>query len=240
MKLEKFVKNKMLKKIMIGSISGLILIIGGITLYQTFAFYEKKKEFNVLQGRIPDFKEGDIELSVFVNEERVEVIPERGNYLVNVSCDKGAVGSWDYNKWSVSVSNFVTKTKCDVKFTSVSESEMPNISYLKRITKSASVTPLSVPGDDVSMNSTRTITFDFADIEGYENFTVDNFIANIDSYTATVEDREGAYAQVSSQIISINYDQATGLVIVEYRYLFRDVETFYVASSKIKCTLFYN
>ena len=122
MKLEKFTKNKRIKKIMIGSIVGIVLIIGGITLYRTFAFYEEKKEFNILQGRVTDFKEGDIQLSVFVNEERVEAIPERGNYLVDVSCDKGAIGSWDYNKWSVSVSNFVTKTKCDVKFTSVSES----------------------------------------------------------------------------------------------------------------------
>ena len=69
MKLEKFTKNKRIKKIMIGSIVGIVLIIGGITLYRTFAFYEEKKEFNVLQGRVPDFKEGDIQLSVFVNED---------------------------------------------------------------------------------------------------------------------------------------------------------------------------
>ncbi len=240
MKLEKFTKNKRIKKIMIGSIVGIVLIIGGITLYRTFAFYEEKKEFNVLQGRVPDFKEGDIQLSVFVNEERVEAIPERGNYLVDVSCDKGAIGSWDYNKWSVSVSNFVTKTKCDVKFTSVSESEMPSNNSFKRVTRNVSVTPLSVPGNDEGMNSTRTVIFDFSDIEGYENFTVDNFIANINAYTAMIENNMGAYAQVRSSIITISYNQTTGVVTVEYCYVFRDVVTFYKAESSIECTLFYN
>ncbi len=35
----------------------MLLVLGGITLYKTFALYEEKKEFNVLQGRIPDFRE---------------------------------------------------------------------------------------------------------------------------------------------------------------------------------------
>ncbi len=34
----------------------MLLVLGGITLYKTFVLYEEKKEFNVLQGRIPDFR----------------------------------------------------------------------------------------------------------------------------------------------------------------------------------------
>ncbi len=55
MKLERFKKNDKQKKIIIGAIVGLIVLVGGITLYRTFALYEEKKEFNVLKGRIPDF-----------------------------------------------------------------------------------------------------------------------------------------------------------------------------------------
>ncbi len=150
-------------------------------------------------------------------------------------CNKGAGGIWDYNKWNVSVTEFVTKTKCDMKFTFVSDSEMPSILSLKRVT-----TPLSGPSNDTFMNSTRTITFDFSDIEGYENFTVDNFIANINAYTAMIENNMGAYAQVRSSIITISYNQTTGVVTVEYCYVFRDVVTFYKAESSIECTLFYN
>ena len=237
MKLEKFTKNKRIKKIMIGSIVGIVLIIGGITLYRTFAFYEEKKEFNILQGRVPDFKEGDIQLSVFVNEERVEAIPERGNYLVDVSCDKGAIGSWDYNKWSVSVSNFVTKTKCDVKFTSVSENEMPDISYLKRLTKQTSVKINPVDNVSNNMSFGRTVIFDFSEIPGYENFTVDNFIAEINQYTAL----DGNGGQVRSQINSISYNQAAGIVSVIYAYNYLSTQSSLIESAGlVTCTLFYN
>ena len=218
MKLEKFIKNKMLKKIMIGSISGLILIIGGITLYRTFAFYEEKKEFNVLQGRIPDFKEGDIQLAILVDNEMVESIPEKGNYSVEVSCDKGAVGSWDYNKWTVSVSNFVTKTKCDVKFTSVSESEMPEVKTVKQLSKSSKVN-IRVSASNPSSYE-RTLTFNFSEIPGYENLTADNFTAGVDGYlyvprsdTTTIY-----YGYIYMRIHALDYDSNTGTITVNYQY----------------------
>lgn len=54
--LKTFSKNKKQKNIIIGSIIGVILLIGGITLYRTFALYEEKKEFNVLKGQVADFR----------------------------------------------------------------------------------------------------------------------------------------------------------------------------------------
>ncbi len=55
MKLENLKKNKKRNKIIISSIIGILLIIASIMLYKTYAFYEEKKSFNVLKGRIPYF-----------------------------------------------------------------------------------------------------------------------------------------------------------------------------------------
>ncbi len=56
MKLNKFAKNTKRTRIAIGCTIGLILLIGAISFYKTFALYEETKEFNVLKGRVPDFR----------------------------------------------------------------------------------------------------------------------------------------------------------------------------------------
>ncbi len=54
-RLERFIKNKKQKQILIGTIIGIIVLIGGITLYHTFAMYKTEKSFDVIQGKVPDF-----------------------------------------------------------------------------------------------------------------------------------------------------------------------------------------
>ncbi len=127
MRLVKFTKNKNKKRrIIVGSIIGVILLIGGITIYRTFALYEERREFNVLKGQVPSFK-SDITLAIKVNGTSQETIPAKGNYIVTVTCDNGATGEWDYNKWDVIISGFKQDTKCNVSFVSTTEDEMPNI-----------------------------------------------------------------------------------------------------------------
>ena len=123
MKLKKFTKNKKQKQILIGSIIGILLIIGGISLYRSFAMYKVEKTFDVLQGTVPDFSTSDVKLTIKVNEEEAEEIPpktEDTNYEVIVECDKGAKGSWNYNKWQIEVKNFKKGTKCNVFFKTTS------------------------------------------------------------------------------------------------------------------------
>ena len=115
--LERFTKDKKNKK-MIYSIVGILLIIGSITLYKTFAFYEEKKSFNVLKGRIPDFGYDIKLLSVVVNDKKSESIPERGLYKTNVHCTNGTFGEWDYNNWNLVLNNVSSESKCNVSFTS--------------------------------------------------------------------------------------------------------------------------
>ena len=115
--LERFTKDKRNKKI-IYSIVGILLIIGSITLYKTFAFYEEKKSFNVLKGRIPDFGYDIKLLSVVVDDKKSESIPERGLYKTNVHCTNGTFGEWDYNNWNLVLNNVSSESKCNVSFTS--------------------------------------------------------------------------------------------------------------------------
>ncbi len=121
--LERFTKNKKNKKI-IYSIVGILLIIGSITIYKTFAFYEEKKSFNVLKGRIPDFGYDIKLLSVVIDDKKSETIPERGLYKTNVHCTNGTFGSWDYNNWNLVLNNVSSESKCNIEFTSgLSEEE---------------------------------------------------------------------------------------------------------------------
>ncbi len=121
--LERFTRNKKNKKI-IYFIVGILLIIGSITLYKTYSFYEEKKSFNVLKRRIPDFGYDIKLLSVVVDDKKSESIPERGLYKTNVHCTNGTFGEWDYNNWNLVLNNVSSESKCNVEFTSgLSEEE---------------------------------------------------------------------------------------------------------------------
>ncbi len=121
--LKNFNKNKRNKKI-IYSILGILLVIGSITLYKTFAFYEEKKSFNVLKGKIPEFGYDIKLLSVIIDDKKSESIPERGLYKTNVHCTNGTFGEWDYNNWNLVLNNVSSESKCNVEFTSgLSEDE---------------------------------------------------------------------------------------------------------------------
>ncbi|MCI9279687.1 MAG: hypothetical protein HFJ02_02665, partial [Bacilli bacterium] len=72
MKLEKFTKgSKKRSRAVVLSAIAVCLLAAGIILYRTFAFYEEKREFNVLQGRIGDF-DYDVKLAIVVDGEKVD------------------------------------------------------------------------------------------------------------------------------------------------------------------------
>ena len=177
MKLEKFTKNKKQKRIVIGSIVGILLLIGGITLYRTFALYKIEQSFDVLKGTVPNFRKSDIELAIMLDNEKAEKIPEKGNYKVDISCNKEVDAEWDYYNWKLKVKDIINGTKCDLSFTSVEESEMPEIIVpnYQKISKEKNVTFLNT----TSHTPTRTITFDFSEIPNYQDLTANNFVASL-------------------------------------------------------------
>lgn len=121
MKLKKYTKRKSKKKVLIGSIVGVVLLIGGITLYRTFALYEEKKEFNVLKGRVGDFRNSskDIEISAIVNGQKSEEIPskEEGYIVEKVVCTNSATAEWDNEEWTLTIKKLTTsETTCSLNF----------------------------------------------------------------------------------------------------------------------------
>ena len=103
----------------------MLLVLGGITLYKTFALYEEKKEFNVLQGRIPDFRNsiGDVKIAAIVDGKLTSKIPtkEEGYAVEEIVCDKGAIGEWNEERWGIFVSNLTeSETTCTITFDSLS------------------------------------------------------------------------------------------------------------------------
>ncbi len=113
--LERFTKNKKSKKLTY-SIIGILLIIGSITLFKTYAFFEEKQEFNVIKGQVPSHWYDMNLISVKVEGKETESIPERGLYKTNVNCTNG-YGEWDYNSWSLKLTDLKENTKCNIEFT---------------------------------------------------------------------------------------------------------------------------
>ncbi len=120
MKLERFNKNRKQKEILIGSIIAIILIIGGISLYRSFAMYEEKASFDVLKGTVPDFRKGkgDVNfIALTVNGEKTNKVPLKANFTdIKVECDNNATGEWDKEKWVLVTDIKEVPTSCTIDF----------------------------------------------------------------------------------------------------------------------------
>ncbi len=107
--------NKKKKIIILGGIIVFFLILG-IILYRSYAIYQERKTFDVINDNVPD-QNYDTMLSFYYEETNgtqklVSEIP-KGNYVVRVSCDKDAIGTWDYDAWGPNIRNVSqTRTKC--------------------------------------------------------------------------------------------------------------------------------
>ena len=114
-------KNKKQKQIVIGSIIGILLLIGCISLYRTFAMYKIERSFEVLNGTVPDFSKtvGDVKIAVSIDDEMSSEIPSKGSeYMIKeVNCNNGAVGNWNIDSWNLNISNLTkTNTICNLNF----------------------------------------------------------------------------------------------------------------------------
>ncbi len=116
-KLERFIKKKKEKNIIIVSIIGVVLVIGGIVLYRSYALYEEKQNFDVLQGKVGDFRY-DVKMAVTVDGQTVDKIPDKGLYDTTVTCNGTGQGTWDYITWNLTLAGFQTGERCLLAFTS--------------------------------------------------------------------------------------------------------------------------
>ncbi len=183
--LERFTKNKKSKKLTY-SIIGLLLIIGSITLFKTYAFFEEKQEFNVIKGQVPSHWYDMNLISVKVEGSEVESIPERGLYKTNVNCTNG-YGEWDYNSWSLKLTDLKENTKCNIEFTKNLSTEEYNkyleagISLRRNTYRGKDITEYYSDGSLYEMISKGT----FDDIYVGDYIVANNvtwLIADIDNY----------------------------------------------------------
>ncbi len=104
------------------------MIIGGISLYRSFAMYEEKATFNVLKGTVPDFASGDITLAFTIDgtSQNNKTFPNKGDgYIVeNVNCEDGVKANWNNSRWSLeNIQNEgeAKKVKCTVAFKTLNQ-----------------------------------------------------------------------------------------------------------------------
>ena len=124
MKLEKYKESHRKRKI-IYSLVGLILLSLGIFLfYQSYAFYEEKKNFDVINGTVED--PGDIYFAYYIDGVISRNMPlQNTGYILDEAksnCNNGVVPTWDNASWEAKVNykNYSattnTRTKCTLYF----------------------------------------------------------------------------------------------------------------------------
>ena len=151
MKLKGFKENTKKKIIVISCTVLCLLLIAGVYLYTSYAYYEEIKNFNVINGSVDD--PGDLYFAYYVDGKVSRTMPSKNTGytldMTNSSCDNGVTIDWDYSKWKANVyyenytANDKTRTKCILYFNKTAKTvktALGNIevnSYTPDLTKSA-------------------------------------------------------------------------------------------------------
>ena len=134
MKLQKFDKNKELKKlsfnksksnyIKLGTLIASVVVIVISVIYFTYSKFTLTDTFTTTEITVGDFIPADYILYYYVDGVAASNIPTGDNYDVNVSCDNGATGTWNDDTRSINIANSTEgKTRCTINFTTKIEYE---------------------------------------------------------------------------------------------------------------------
>ena len=109
----KIFKNKKRKYIII---SGLVSVFAIIGLCITYYNYIPKEEPLI---------------GAYINGTYSETLPTKGSgYAVEkIVCDNNKNASWDYNKWGVKLSNWRTRSRCNIYFKSIESLTLANKTF---------------------------------------------------------------------------------------------------------------
>ncbi len=128
MKLKKY-ENKELRKSKIISfvLACICLIFIGTTIYQSYANYQMKATFKIINGKLKIAGgSGDIEFAFYNGDQKIDTMPvknnEEGLVFIKAECTNDAVIEWSNKNWNVTISNLTkTKTSCSLYFGSKTE-----------------------------------------------------------------------------------------------------------------------
>lgn len=95
------------------------LLVGILGLYFAYSKFFVYEDAEVVKTTVGNFIYGDVIISSYVNGTYSSTVPgkDEGYTVSNVSCDNGATGTWDNDKWGILVTNLGQRTKCSVYFT---------------------------------------------------------------------------------------------------------------------------
>ena len=195
MRLEKY-KRKNPKKIGIIIFTIVcILLVAGVFLYTSFASFETKKTFHIINGKAEDV--GDVYFAFYVDNELVSEMPmQNSGYVLDAessSCTNNATVTWNYTEWFPEVRNLTkTRTKCTLYFTKTKKvetvlGELEVYEYTPDFTKSAC--------DDETCESHEKGIFETTDADGPTYY-----------YRGSVENNYVLFANRYWRIIRINGD----------------------------------
>ena len=166
-KLEKYKPNKQTQKIIYVMTCILLVAFGAIFLYKSYALYEEKKDFNVINGQVEE--PGDLYFAYYVNGTISKDVPTKDSGLTldttKSSCNSGVTVSWDDDNWhaildySTYTANSTTRTKCTLYFTKKKELLNNYIRNLVKDANSSSNDVYTVP-NKTSDSCTYTLAYD--------------------------------------------------------------------------------
>ena len=156
------------KKKMIYFLSALLILSLGIFIfYKSYAFYEEKKDFNVINGVVED--PGDIYYAYYVNNTITRDFPTKDSGLTldttKSSCTSGVTISWDDDNWHaiLDYSNYqknnTTRTKCTLYFKNKPVIATTLLNNLVSGANKSSTDVYTVP-DKTSDTCTYTLAYD--------------------------------------------------------------------------------
>ena len=99
-------------------LGGLCLLCFGIGVYFTYSKYSVSKETEVVRTTVGNFISGDVVIGAYINGEYLKEIPKKSDGYIaeKIVCDNNAVGTWNYEEWSLTTKNITTRSKCNVYF----------------------------------------------------------------------------------------------------------------------------
>ncbi len=200
MKLEKFKMKKPKKIAIIVFVFMIGIITGYVIFYQSYAFYEENKNFDVINGTVED--PGDIYFAYYIDGVISRDMPlQNTGYTLDETksnCNNGVVPTWDnagwkfigdYHNYSATTN---TRTKCTLYFNKTAKTvktALGNIevnSYTPDFTKSAC--------DDSSCESHEKGIYETTDNDGKPTYY----------YRGSVENNYVKFAGFYWRIIRIN------------------------------------
>ncbi len=86
--------------------------------YFAYSKFTVSKDAEVVKTTVGEFIHGDVVIGAYIDGKYSTTIPGKndGYAVKSVSCDNNATGSWDKDKWGLTLTNMTKRTKCNIYF----------------------------------------------------------------------------------------------------------------------------